>query len=165
MKSIGLILFMALGFFSCQDHESATVMDITTLFVFKDAQGKNILDPVNTNSISKDKIKIFYLVNGQAIEFNKPQYSYPEGFEIFRYEPTGEYVMKLYWPYDTTFDGQIGQTFIRWGKSDQDTVTTQLVKRENPQIIVSIGKLQFNGTTVYESPSNVPLDGIIRVIK
>jgi len=82
------LFFMIVLFVFCtscnKDNGNQFIESIPIDLSVKNAQGDDLLNPATPNSLDENKIKLFYLINGDVVEFSGPVASdYPKGFFIY----------------------------------------------------------------------------------
>lgn len=111
--------------FSCSKEEKKEEVSLfnSILINLKDSQGNNLL---NSPNYSSDNIKIFYVSNSVATEFNQPNLDNPKAFRII----------------NTGIDARIGIslnhnaeeypiTYIQWNSTDTDTIKAHYNRGDN----------------------------------
>lgn len=140
------ILILALILSSCSSDDEggdqfvvATALDISV----KDAQGNDLLDPDNVNSLNENQIKLLFEINGEQVEFYDANLTYPKGFFLFQHE--NEYRLKVFPNTSATEANPV--TYIIWNEDDIDTIKSEVKRTNNSE---EITKVWFNDDLIWE---------------
>ena len=146
---------------SCNDEQlcGCTNIDLTTYLVVTDDQNNNLLDPSTPGHFEKNKIRIFYVKDGERKEVYDANLDLPRNFDISKDNAAQEYAMKLF-PDEGKSDNEITTTLIQWNENEVDTVTCE-VRREASSVWVS--KVWYDGTLAYDQISGATASGDTQV--
>jgi hypothetical protein len=146
---------------SCNDEQlcGCVNIDLTTYLVVTDDQNNNLLDPSTPGHFEKNKIRIFYVKDGERKEVYSPNLDRPRNFDISNENAAQEYAMKLF-PDEGKIDNEITTTIIQWSDNDEDTVTCE-VRREASSVWIS--KVWYDGTLAYDQISGAAASGHTQV--
>ncbi|MBF0576538.1 hypothetical protein [Dysgonomonas sp. GY617] len=131
---VTIILIMPL-LFACSNDNEFSVIAVQKFYI-TDIKGNDLLNPNTENAINIDRIKIYYLIDGNKIECSKYNagngYSldYPKGYRIYSPEELNEkqYTMVLFLNNEVTKDN-FSYTYIEFNEDRTDTIKS-IVKRE-----------------------------------
>lgn len=122
-----LILAAVLLLCACsQDNPvpSSYVVDNYVDIYLKNEQGDNLL---NTSEFNSNEFKIFYLLNGNAVEIYNPQMDAPRNFFIIT--ETDPICMRLF--LNDVASESFPITYIKWNETDTDTLKASFLRGEN----------------------------------
>lgn len=106
-------------------------------FIVSDAQGNSLIP----NKYNADSIKLFSLVNGEAVEAFDSNLDFPRNFRII--EKNGENILVV-WPIINE-DQDISTTLIEWEEGERDTLKTSYLHSQNATILQ---KVWYNGELI-----------------
>lgn len=161
MKKYNVILLvMTLFLSSCKKSEPKQdlVLDLYTDIHIINKNGENLLAPSNSNSINKNNIKIYYLINGKKTEVFNTQLDYPRQYMIYQVEAhsssyPGEYLMRVYLNKDGLEKKEgIKETitYIEFNNTQTDTLVAQLHQYGSS---VLTEKISYNGDVKWDITS------------
>lgn len=141
MKNLFLLFITFTLITSCTDKEeeqnSDHIQSAITLII-KNSEGDNLLNPTTTNSINTSKIKVFYLVDGEKVEYSEAYLAYPKGYRVL--EEQNEYKIIIFT--DNANASTKETTFIQWSENDEDKIDVLYEKIESS---LFISKVWING--------------------
>jgi hypothetical protein len=148
-----LILLLVIICSSCDSEESLSSdwIDTVVRLTVTNSRSESVFDSNINDAFDKDKIKIFYLENGEYKEYYFGNHG---GYDGYSFEDESN-VMNLY-PYL----GNIPEHIIQWNAQDSDTLNFE-VDVQNNGGYVSITKVWYNGDQAWD----VATDNEIRLIK
>jgi hypothetical protein len=151
-----LILLLVIICSSCDSEESLSSdwIDTVVRLTVTNSQSESVFDSTINEAFDKDKIKIFYLENGEYKEYYFGNHG---GYDGYSFEDESN-VMNLY-PYILDL-GNIPEHIIQWNDQDSDTLKFE-VDVQNNGGYVSITKVWYNGDQAWD----VATDNEIRLIK
>jgi hypothetical protein len=139
MKKIIFILTTALMLSCSKDKPNSSFLVATSLEIFlENSEGQDLLNTPNFNSAN---FKVYHLINGQKIEYNKPLMDNPRGFVVSNYE-NQQYITIFMNELETEV---LPTTYIEWNATDPDTIQTLYTRTENR---VVFNKVWLNGNLV-----------------
>lgn len=147
MKTMIILSAIFLLQSSCKKENSPITLDSRIEFIVRDELGNNLLDPSIPSSFIENKVKIFYLTNGQKEEVFYPNYDHPRNFWFF--EKSGEFQMSL--SPNSSIDEEFPITYIQWNESDCDTIKCSFSRTSNSVICT---KVWYNDSLVWDNYSD-----------
>jgi hypothetical protein len=144
MKTI--IFFAAIMLItSCSDKEEQDqfIVDRSISMTVKDVNGNDLLDPEFSGSLNENSIKLFYVIEGIAIEAYDGHLDYPRMFKIDKH--TNEFRITVF-P-NTAKGEEFPITYIQWDEFDTDTIGCKVFRDINREIITEVW---FNGEKKWE---------------
>ena len=148
MKAIILILtFVTLFGCSSDDSQEQFNFDVGFEFSVTDNEGNDLLNPENPNSFNESDIKLFYLINGETVEFYDDNLDYPRNFLI--YQNSDSYRIRVFLNYSET--EELPETYIQWSKTDSDTIKSEINRSDT---YVKIQKVLLNDNIIWNSSDN-----------
>ena len=82
-----LIVLVAFSIISCssEDTKNAVFISGGVEFNVLDIQGNDLLNPqIESNFNNTENIKIYFVINGEAVLFDKPNLDLPKGYLIYK---------------------------------------------------------------------------------
>lgn len=146
-----LAIFVAILFISCtsENEKNSDVVRIGVEFNLLDNQGKDLLNPeAESNYNNAENIKIYHIINGEPILFNKPNLDLPNGFLIYNREDEDIYRLGV----SSNIDGNTSTTLIEWNNIDTDTIRCDLNKYGSNVVIT---KVWYNNVLKYDGNGEI----------
>ncbi|RQO74656.1 hypothetical protein DBR43_04525 [Pedobacter sp. KBW06] len=113
-----------------------------------DPSGNDHLKKIGEESISK--IRLYYLIDGKKVLFNRSNLDAPYGFLTFKPEKEGDrYWLRLFL-YNTEKNGSAvkSTTYLRWEDGREDEIIAEFNNRSNSRVLVKFwyNKKEINRT-------------------
>lgn len=158
-----LILFLIISCNNSRDEPSdATNIDNGIALIIKNKDGQDLLSTTTVNSLNTDKIKLFYVVNGQPQEVFFPNLDYPRMFHIINYVDSKAIAISL----NNQSTDEFPLAYIKWNESDTDTIKAHFNRGiGNDGSFVICDKVWYNDQLVYPIAENQNLGRIINLVK
>lgn len=140
------MIFIAILFASCtSDKESNNVIIARQIeFHVLDNQGNDLLNPqIQSNFNNIDKIKLYHIINGEAVLFDRPNLDFPKGYLIYKRENEDIYRINL----TVNPNGNTTTTLVEWNSNDTDTIKCDLNNYDYNSVI---SKVWYNGVLKYD---------------
>lgn len=135
MKQL-LILLLSLLLLSSCDNSGADFVNTFQTFYVVDRYGNDLLNPETANAINTKNIKIYYLVDGEKIEYSEYRHrlnpnTISYGFGIGKPDSIGNrnrYYIDVLLNDGARKDKAITYTYIQWSDKDTDTIQSKVSK-------------------------------------
>lgn len=145
MKMQILLAMAILCFASCTKNNNEQMLIETDFSILiTNINQEDLLSPSATGTFNSDNIKLFYLINGEKIEYYKSNYDNPKGYFID--STNGRWGITLTPNDDPSSDYPI--TYIKWNETDEDTIKCQFKRGEG---YCRISKIIFNDKIVWDN--------------
>lgn len=132
---------------SCNtDNNEQAIVDTSIDISIKNIDDIDLLNPINENSFNESEIKIFYLINGETIEYYEPELDSPKGFRIYQHQ--SEYRISIY-P-NQVISEVFPITYVKWNESTTDTIKCEYDRKNN---YIICNKVWFNDELKYSLSS------------
>lgn len=152
MKNITILLLVFIVLTSCKEQPIRGVnVEVDTYLWVRNSNGQNLLDPATPGHYSRDSIKIFYDINGRKIEMFDPNLRDPRNFAVLKFEPNGEYYIRIFTNMEKTPDN-VTLTYIQWNSADEDTIR---VAYERSSSSVVVDKAWWNGIKKFDAAEQI----------
>ncbi|PIY09864.1 MAG: hypothetical protein COZ18_07145 [Flexibacter sp. CG_4_10_14_3_um_filter_32_15] len=138
-----IVIILCIFLSSCNDDNEQFIVDTALEISVKDSTGSNLLNPSTPNSLDENNIKIIYEIDGEQIEFNKPNLTFSKGFFIHQVENEHRIAIHL----NTDKNAEYPVTYIKWNNIDTDTIKCKIERTSNSEICK---KVWFNEKVVWE---------------
>jgi hypothetical protein len=159
-KNILYFILIVLFTSSCKksNPDGGIVIDLSSDIRVVNKQGQNLLDPATQNSLHKENIKTYYLIDGIKTEMYDGRLDYPRQFKIVNVGP-----QSMKYPNESIFEifanpkgvpdkngDEITTTYIEWNNADTDTLVTQI---RHAGASIFIKKVWYNGAVTWDITS------------
>jgi len=131
MKTKLIILLITIGCIACDDDNNSFDLTAVQDFYLLNKDGNDLLNPNVENTFNTNRIKIYYLIDGEKVQ------SYTSNYFIKPSEVTGSngrYFIRVFLN-EKTSEGDTAYTFIEWNETDIDTIRSQV--RSTPTSLTS----------------------------
>ncbi len=111
--------------------------------ILENKLGLSLLDPATPGYYNSNNFKVYYLIDGQEVLFNKPKWDYSSGF--FVANEYGKSFVRIF----LNMEGKTNPstTYIQWNSGDKDTLVCRLNEDERGAQI-SVADAWYNGVKV-----------------
>lgn len=130
MKNLILTLLVVMT--SCNSDNTSQQFNIEagTGFYAVNELGEDLLNPNHPNSIDFDKIKIYFLINGEEVDAYNVNSDAPKGISLET--PNDKYnKYHLSLGFNIEENAEITYTIVQWNEQDRDTLKVQFNKGDN----------------------------------
>lgn len=151
MKYISII-FVFIFIVSCSSDETKNAVFISGGVEFNvlDIQGNDLLNPqIESNFNNTENIKIYFVINGEAVLFDKPNLDLPKGYLIYKKENEDVYRMGLF----VNLEGNTTTTLIKWNNTETDTIKCEIERKGN--YYISVSKVWYNNVLKYDGDGEI----------
>lgn len=151
MKYISII-FVFIFIVSCSSDETKNAVFIGGGVEFNvlDIQGNDLLNPqIESNFNNTENIKIYFVINGEAVLFDKPNLDLPKGYLIYKKENEDVYRMGLF----VNLEGNTTTTLIKWNNTETDTIKCEIERKGN--YYISVSKVWYNNVLKYDGDGEI----------
>ncbi|WP_136468073.1 hypothetical protein [Flagellimonas onchidii] len=135
-------LFFLFFFTNCSENDCCTVIDLQVNLKYFNQEGEDLLNPDTTNHFSENRIKVYYLVNGEKKEIIRGNLDNPRMFSLS--EPHSErdyFILSL--SLNDLSDEKIKTTYLELNENDTDTITHTLTQSSGNNKVID--KVWYNG--------------------
>lgn len=151
------LTFILFSFLACKKQENSEAIYTSVLLKVENTQGGNLLDPSTTGYFKPQDIKVYYLVNGEAKLYNKPNLDYPRGYRISNTSTAGAVITIFA---NTESAENPTTTYIDWGNGDRDTLVCAMTKKDG--VFQMITDTWYNEKNVHNTSGG---SGIFTIVK
>lgn len=147
-----LIVLVAFSIISCssEDTKNAVFISGGVEFNVLDIQGNDLLNPqIESNFNNTENIKIYFVINGEAVLFDKPNLDLPKGYLIYKKENEDVYRMGLF----VNLEGNTTTTLIKWNNTETDTIKCEIERKGN--YYISVSKVWYNNILKYDGDGEI----------
>lgn len=147
-----LIVLVAFSIISCssEDTKNAVFISGGVEFNVLDIQGNDLLNPqIESNFNITENIKIYFVINGEAVLFDKPNLDLPKGYLIYKKENEDVYRMGLF----VNLEGNTTTTLIKWNNTETDTIKCEIERKGN--YYISVSKVWYNNVLKYDGDGEI----------
>lgn len=147
-----LIVLVAFSIISCssEDIKNAVFISGGVEFNVLDIQGNDLLNPqIESNFNNTENIKIYFVINGEAVLFDKPNLDLPKGYLIYKKENEDVYRMGLF----VNLEGNTTTTLIKWNNTETDTIKCEIERKGN--YYISVSKVWYNNVLKYDCDGEI----------
>lgn len=147
-----LIVLVAFSIISCssEDIKNAVFISGGVEFNVLDIQGNDLLNPqIESNFNNTENIKIYFVINGEAVLFDKPNLDLPKGYLIYKKENEDVYRMGLF----VNLEGNTTTTLIKWNNTETDTIKCEIERKGN--YYISVSKVWYNNVLKYDGDGEI----------
>lgn len=147
-----LIVLVAFSIISCssEDTKNAVFISGGVEFNVLDIQGNDLLNPqIESNFNNTENIKIYFVINGEAVLFDKPNLDLPKGYLIYKKENEDVYRMGLF----VNLEGNTTTTLIKWNNTETDTIKCEIERKGN--YYISVSKVWYNNVLKYDGDGEI----------
>jgi|SRR5699024_7189410 len=123
LQKITLCCLLLLITVSCTKDETSlgVVMARGIKISVLNQEGKDLLNPTDSTGFKESEIKIFYVKDGELVEFFRGNYDWPKGY--FIYKGKSNYVIRILLDANPAINPTT--TYIQWSPTDMDTITAK----------------------------------------
>lgn len=114
------------------------------------AEGEDILNPEHPDAIDTDQIKLYYVINGTAVEVYDPAMDSPRNFGVDEDPNDGFYKISIIANHTAT----VTETYIDWNETDRDTIICTIEFHDNATFL---RKVWYNGEYKLDTAANMGL--------
>jgi hypothetical protein len=145
-KYLILLVFLLV---SCNNNsEDMDVMETNIDLKLTDNSGKDLLNPIYTNSYNNNNISLIYNENDVEQIYYCDNCDPQKGY--YFYERDNYYVIRLFPNYKIQSDNSDPITFIQWNETERDTIQCHIERNESGSSIVCT-KVWYNGDLVWDN--------------
>jgi hypothetical protein len=144
-----LIPLFILLLISCDKEETETQQTLinTSLSLYiLDEHGEDLLNPLHSNAIHEDDIKMYYVKNGKEELFSRPNLDVSKGFRILK--PQGD--LSNYWInlfLNSESEEEVTTTILKWSDYKIDTLQASFMKGSD---FIRVSKIWLNGKICWD---------------
>lgn len=165
MKTV-IFLITILSISSCRPNrepiKEAVSIDAYVDLTIKNNAGQDLLDPNTPNTLNTNNIKLYNVVNGQAIEVYHGNYTYPKNYLIYNYKDVKAIRVFV----NHTDAEELPTTYIKWNDNNTDTIKCHFSRGSgNDGSFILCDKVWYNSNIVFPKPENKDIGRFISLIK
>jgi hypothetical protein len=131
------LIFLCLLLTACkkEKHEANFNVQANIDIVVFDKSGNDQLKTIGKERISK--IRLYYLIDGKKVLFDRPNLDAPYGFLTFKPEKEGDQYWLRLFLYNTGENGTAvkSTTYLRWENGREDEIVAEFNNRSNSKVL------------------------------
>ena len=135
MNRLVFVLLVGIIMTGCKKSSDMEFFDTAINIIYQDTVGNDLLDTATASHYVVANMRLFYLINGEKVEFFKSNLDYPRGIRLLDYADTFKDTLILgVFPYEGEgTESEIFETttFLQLSDTDTDTIRCEMKKTEN----------------------------------